>query len=211
MSFTTNILSCVNQPPIPNFSFPDIDAPGLPNLLSSVELSFLAGIDYFKSFLPPDPSNLPELPSLSMFLSPFLSIKIPHPEIPILGNITLPALTVPNLTIPDPQFPEINIPFPYDQFDPSGAINLIKGFILFPFKVITNIVQSIIELNFTLPSLSSLLDLVASIFKDIGIALPDPFPSLSEFPFPTSSFTPEIGMAQLLFCIVTGVVGLLSI
>lgn len=146
------------------FQWPAISAPGFPTMMAGFAGSMLAGVTYCLSFLPPNPHNLPSLPTIDLFIKGFTGAAIGLPALPAC-TIKIPG--APN--IPFPGMPGVSVP----GFDPSSMLNMIGMFIVAPFQLFLKIVQSIINLSLSLPSLSTIYNLL------IGIGLAIGFPPIT--------------------------------
>lgn len=137
-----------------NFKYPSLAVPGLPNFTLGAMKANLAGIDFALRYLPPNPKNLPKLPSIDLFVQPFLAnIKLPeaHPSFSAFG-IKIPAVGSP----------------PY-KFDMSGIFKLIVVSIKTIFEAFIFIIKSIINLSLKIPGVTIIIDLFKSFAIQIGL------------------------------------------
>jgi hypothetical protein len=142
----------------PTFTFPSISEPGLPSLCAGLFMSISAGASYVLSFLPPNPENLPSLPSFDLFLKPFLS------------TLAIPAI-IPNLAVGPVSLGKIgplNTPNILN-FNPVAIPKMLELFAMIPFKIFTEIINSIIGLSPKLPSLGSIKGIIISAGASLGL------------------------------------------
>jgi len=160
-NFVDPVCNCIN----PARDWPKIDELGFPSLMYSFFSGMLTGIDFATGFLPPDPGNIPELPTIDMFIDPFMGTLVapPLPEFSILG-ITIPSSgewVIPEL----PDWDPINIAL--------AVIDMIKMLIMLPFKIIEDIILGILDLEIRLPTLGGVTDLIYSIGGSLSIPTAD--------------------------------------
>lgn len=130
---------CVN----PNFKFPPITAPGMPNFVLGTFGATLAGINYALQFIPPTPTIVANLkpPSLSLFTAAFMA------------SLNLPGVTAPEL----PSLP---------HFDPTAALKLVEVCIQLPFQLIVKLVDGLLQLKINIPTIPE----ITLLFNDIAIS-----------------------------------------
>jgi hypothetical protein len=149
--------------PTVGFEFPSLTAPGFPTLAwGGISASF-AGVNYALDFLPPDPLNLPSLPTIDLFKIAFEGAAIGLPTFTgppfFLGlgglNYEIPGVSLPNLTLD------------------ALSINLmIELMITLPFELTLELVTSIINLSLEVPGLPQIKGLFISLGLSIGLDLP---------------------------------------
>lgn len=150
MGFVDSVGLCM----APGFTFPGPTEPGLPNFLTATLACCMGGINYVLDFIPPSPTNVPSLPTIDIFLNPFMAaIKLP----PTYPGIALGPLTIPGVGSA-----------PY-QFDPSGMLKLMAVCIVLPFQLISNIVTGIIHLAIELPTIDGVIALFADLGAQVGL------------------------------------------
>jgi len=154
--FVNPIMDCMDFAGV-GLPIPDIAGPGgLPNFCLGLFLSQMAGINFVLDFIPPDPANLPSLPSLQIFIDAFLGgIDFPYymPEFDLGGGFTIPEM---------PGLPDI---------DGTGAIKLCAIFIKLPFQCIELIIDKIIsDLTVEIPGIPDIEALFLSLAASFGLA-----------------------------------------
>jgi len=136
-----------------NFAFPGITEPGLPNLTLAALLATLAGISFVLDFLPPDPGNLPSIPSISLFFAPFIASMALKFDLP-------PTI--------DPL--KVEIEAPTGLFPGIGLINIALTCVFTVFGLFIGIIKSIIDLSPKLPTIELFIELFVS--TGLGFGLP---------------------------------------
>jgi len=139
------VTQCLN----PDFQFPGVAEPGLPNFVLATLLSTLGGITFVLDFLPPDPFNLPSPPSLSLFFKPFtgsMSLDFPLPPTQDPSKMALP-----------PGFPAV------------GIINLSLTAVFTVFGLFLGIITSILDLSPKLPSIGLFIKTFTSTGEGFGV------------------------------------------
>ena len=156
--FISSMSSCMN----PNFCFPPITSPGLPNFTLGMFASAMGGINYVLQYVPPSPQNLPSLPSIDLFLQPFMaSVSLPA---------AYPAFSLGPISIPEkPGTP---------GWDVSGEFKLIYCAVMLPFQVITGIIEGIISnLSVSIPG----IPVIKAIFEGLAAAAGLSGPAIAQF------------------------------
>lgn len=150
-AFVDPILKCIN----PDFDWPSIDMPGLPNMLLGLLNVHLAGINLFLDLKPP---------TLDIFIKAFLKgINIPTIPIP---TYELPTLTLGvEIGLPNVSFPLPVVGFP--SFDMSGQIKLMKLFILLPMVLFSDMLITLKP-----PTLSGIRYNIINIGLKVGLPRP---------------------------------------
>lgn len=138
----------------PNFKWPKIDVPGLPNLAYACLLAMLAGIQYVLPLIPPNINMNFALPDIDLFLKAFfVGIKLPN---------AYPSFTFAPLHIPGKGIG----PFSYNL---TGELKLIALCILLPFKLIVNMILDLLNLVISIPTVTIVFDLFKKIALQLGI------------------------------------------
>lgn len=164
------------------FAWSPPSLPGLPTLLAGFFGSMLAGINYTLGFIPPNPHNLPSLPTIDMFIGGFTGAAIGLPQIPAC-TIQIPGAP----SIPFPGTPGVVVP----GFNASAMINLIGMFIAAPFLIFKGIITSILSLSLKIPGFDEIMQIM------VGIGLAVGFPAVT--------------LAFILPCVVKTAVNALSV
>jgi hypothetical protein len=144
-------------PKMPTINWPGIQEPGLPNMIFGLLTAQFAGIKYVLDFLPPSPTKLPELPSISIFIEAALgAVKLPsaYPAIKF-GPITIPGKGI----------------GPY-KYDVQGQLKMLILFIMLPFMLILEIVKKLLQLQLVIPTVSMVLEIILGLAAQIGIDTP---------------------------------------
>lgn len=186
------------EPAVPSFQWPGIGDIGLPNYTVGLYGASLAGVNYTLDFLPPDVDNLPEFPTLDIFIKGFTSsINFPYarPKIEIGAGFNIPAasgLKVSGYNIPQAGLPiGVNIPS-VETPQISAALKMFKLFILFPFEVFKVIIQYIIDnVAVKIPGIAQIQSIFIQVAADIGINTPE-LPSLGNLSFCASKAVKEL-------------------
>ena len=141
----------------PNFRFPGVTDPGLPNFALGCFSATFAGISYALNYLPPSPTNVPQLPSIGIFTQAFMgSIKMPS---------SYPAFSFGPLTIPGVGAG------PY-KYHIDSEMKLIGVSILLPFKLTENLITGIIKLQVPLPTVDGIQVIFNQLCVSVGINTP---------------------------------------
>jgi hypothetical protein len=165
-TFVDSITNCMG----PTLTWPTITLPGLPNFaLGCFEATF-AGMNFILGFLPPNPSNLPSIPDISLFLNPFMaSLNMPS-DYPAF-NMSLSGITI--------SIPAVGSGIsPYALFGPfdpafgfpvGGEFNFIFCSVAAPFIMIKNMITQILNIEFpSIPSFGALQAIITGLLIDIG-------------------------------------------
>ena len=143
----------------PQFTFPKIGEPGMPPILMGAIGAMLGPAAPVLKFIPPNPDIVPDIQKLLTNL----------PSIVIKGftdaAVGLPSLTfeVSGLKV---EIPGVEVP----NFDPTSIINLIKGLILAPIKIFTDILNSLIKLSPKFPTLDGIIDILIGALESVGFS-----------------------------------------
>lgn len=166
--FVDDICNCIAPGPfsVP-FSWPSINGPGgLPNMNFSLFSSQWAGINYTLDFIPIDPENLPEVPSVDIFIDAALGefnfpFNLPASN---LEGISLPAYTADIPTVPPV------------GFDVNAPLKFLTMFIKLPFETIEFIIDEIVtNLTVTLPTVPEIKTMFADLAISLGFATQSDF------------------------------------
>lgn len=152
MALTEDLIGTCTECMSADLEFPGISEPGLPNLVLGSLLATLGGISFVLDFLPPDPLNLPGLPTIDLFFKPMtgaMAIQFPLP----------PTL--------DPT--KIELQAPAGLFPAVGLINIALTVVFTVFGLFIGIVESILNLSPKLPTPQLFIDLFIS--TGIGFGL----------------------------------------
>ncbi len=155
--FVDAVLACQS----PSMVWPTITEPGLPNFVMGCFAANMAGITYILDFIPPTPTKLPSLPSINLFLDPFMgAIKMPssYPSLNLsLGGISIP---IPGVGGGEP------------EFDVSGMLKMIAVCAALPFLLIKNMIEKLLNLQIVLPTLGGTTALLGGLFAEANLTTP---------------------------------------
>ncbi len=140
----------------PDMAFPGPGVPGLSNFAVGVVASTLAGVGFVLKYLPPSPTNLPSLPSLSLFLDPFMG-----------------AIKVPGLTIPAPP----GVPSATIAASAAAVLKFVMATVTMIFGLFTGIVTSIINLSPKLPGIDLAISAFSASLGQFGLLGPNGQPN----------------------------------
>lgn len=143
----------------PQFTFPQIGEPGMPPILMGAIGAMLGPAAPILKFIPPKIEIVTDITDLLTNL----------PSIVVKGFTDnaqgLPALSFEvagvKVTTPGPVIPD---------FDPMNIVNLIKGIILAPIKIFTDILNSLIKLQPKFPTIDGIIDILTSALKSVGFS-----------------------------------------
>lgn len=144
----------------PQFSFPQIGDPGMPPILMGAIGAMLGPAAPVLNFIPPNVDIVPDIKDLLTNL-PSIVIKgftdaakgLPALSFEVAGvKVAIPGVDVPN-------------------FDPKNIINLIKGLILAPINIFTDILNSLISLQPKFPTLDGIIDILVDALKSVGFSV----------------------------------------
>jgi len=148
LAFIDDCAQCMNE----GFIFPSITLPGLPNFALGIFLSLLAGFEFILDFLPPDPLNLPSLPTLSLFIDPFLA--------GLAYDFTFP---------PDLDLINFGIQVPGGRFPIFGLFAFFKAILFTIFGSFLFVIESIFDLALKLPTIQVIVDIFLEIALSVGL------------------------------------------
>lgn len=149
MGLTDDLIGATTKCMSPNFAFPGITEPGLPNLVLGSLLATLGGISFVLDFLPPDPLNLPSIPTIDLFFKPMTGAMALEFDLPPIG---------------DPL--KIELESPSGKLPAIGMVNIALTVVFTVFGLFIGIIESILNLSPKLPN----IELFIEIFVGIGAA-----------------------------------------
>lgn len=196
-------INSILQSHSPEMQWPSLELPGFPSFLAATFSSWMAGINYVLQYVPPTPNHLPSLPSIDIFVQPFLALlNIPttRPEFSF-GLITIPGVSVPG--VPAPLYPVV------------ASLKLAYCFIMSAYETIKSIITDIIaHLQVKIPTAADIQAKLFELLQSVALVPPDmpapppippipPIPPVPEVPpmpaIPTIS--PPAELARLCGCV----------
>jgi hypothetical protein len=155
MAITEDLLGVCTECMNPEYEFPGITEPGLPNLVLGSLLATLGGISFVLDFLPPDPLNLPSIPTIDLFFKPLTGAMAIDFPLPPTGDPSKIELTPPE----GPGFPAV------------GLINIALTVVFTVFGLFIGIIESILKLSPKLPTPQLFIDLFTVTGEGFGLSV----------------------------------------